>query len=124
MRAQYERAASTPVAQGIEGLSLLTGLYLAVSPWIVGFNGATTIRTNNLITGLALAVLAFGFGSVYERTRGMSMAAAAIGVWTIIAPFVVAGNVDTKRIIISNAIAGGVAVLLGFATAAVGRMRR
>lgn len=124
LRARYERAAATPAAHAAEGLSLLTGLYLAVSPWVVGFNGMTTLRANNLILGIALAVLAVGFGSVYERTYGMGWAAAAIGVWTIIAPWVVSGNVDTTRTVVSNVITGAVAVVLGIATTAMGRMTK
>lgn len=32
-----ERVSTTPRAQAIETLALLTGLYLAASPWIAGF---------------------------------------------------------------------------------------
>ncbi len=51
MRARYEAAAETPVAQGVNGVIALTGLYLAASPWIVGFSGLTNLAINDLITG-------------------------------------------------------------------------
>jgi hypothetical protein len=76
LRARYAQASASPIAQAVEGLILLTGLYLAISPWIVGFFGTPSITVNNLVTGLAVAVLALGFGSVYERTYGMGWVAA------------------------------------------------
>ncbi|GAB2591393.1 SPW repeat protein [Streptomyces capparidis] len=126
MRAQYERAGATPSAQAVEGLSLLAGMYLAISPWVVGFNGGATntIAINNLIVGLAVAALAFSFGSIYERTHGMGMVAAALGAWTVVAPWVVSGPVDTTKIIVSNIITGALICLLGLTTMVLGRMGR
>ncbi len=121
MRSRFERATSTPRAQAIETLALLTGLYLAASPWIAGFNGLTTLAVCNLITGVAYALCLGGFGSAYERTHAMAWAACAIGVWTIVSPWVVAGNVDTTRSVVSNVIVGSVALLLGLAMAAMHR---
>lgn len=123
MRARHEQAVTTPQAQGIEAMSLVTGLYLAASPWIAGFNGFSTLAVNNLITGIAFALLMGGFGHAYERMHGMAWAAAAIGVWTIIAPWVVVGNVDTTRTIVNNVIVGAVCLLLALAAASAARAR-
>lgn len=72
-----ERTATTPQAQTIETMALLTGLYLAASPWIAGFNGLMTLAVNNLILGIAYAVLiSGGFGRAYERTHNMAGPAA------------------------------------------------
>lgn len=112
-----ERAATTHRAQAVEALALITGLYLAASPWIAGFNGPvfSTLAVNNLIAGIAYALLMGGFGHAYERTHGMAWAAALLGVWTIIAPWVVAGPVDTTRTIVNNVVVGAVALLLALA---------
>ena len=123
LRARYAQASARPAAQAAEGLSLLAGLYLAISPWVIGFSG-TTLTASNLITGIALAVLALGFGSAYERTYGMGWVAAAIGVWAIIAPWVVSGAPDTTKVVLSNVITGAVAVLLGLVTTVMGGMER
>ncbi|MER7576747.1 SPW repeat protein [Streptomyces sp. NPDC126514] len=122
MRAQHERAAITPRAQGIEALGVITGLYLAASPWIVGFNGLSTLAVTNLIAGIAYAMLMAGFGHAYERTHSMAWAAAALGAWTIVAPWVVAGDVDTTRTITNNVIVGVIACLLALAAAAGANM--
>jgi hypothetical protein len=124
LRGRYAEASAKPMAGLIEGLCLLTGLYLAISPWVVGFDGFTSLRVSNLVTGIALAILAMGFGSVLERTHGLGWVACAIGAWTIVAPWVVAGSADTTKTITNNAIVGGVAVLLGLATMGLGMMRR
>jgi hypothetical protein len=118
MRQRSERATTTPRAQAIEAMALITGVYLAASPWITGFNGLTTLAVNNLIAGIAYAALMGGFGHSYERTHAMAWAAAVIGVWTIIAPWVVSGNVSTTRTVVNNIIVGAVALLLALAASA------
>ena len=118
LQARHEKATANPLAQLVEGLSLLAGLYLAASPWINGFyNNFPSLTVVNLISGLAFALLATGIGSSYERTHGMSWAALGIGAWTIISPWVTAGNVDSRESVISNVITGGAMVLLALLTA-------
>ncbi|KPI20537.1 SPW repeat-containing protein [Actinobacteria bacterium OV450] len=121
LRARYDRAAATPRAQMVEALALITGLYLAASPWIVGFNAFTTLTVTNLLVGLAYMLLLGGLGTSYERTHSMAWAAAALGVWTCIAPWVVAGDVAHTRTITSNLITGAVATLLALAAASGAR---
>jgi hypothetical protein len=116
--ARAERAATTQQGQALEALAMVTGLYLAASPWIAGFNGFSTLAVNNLITGIAYAFLLSGFGHAYERTHARAWAAALLGVWTIVAPWVVAGNVDTTRTVVNNVIVGILGLLLALAAAA------
>jgi hypothetical protein len=122
MRARHdmaERVTSTPRAQAVETLAFLTGLYLAASPWIAGFNNLSAITVNNLIVGIAYALLmSGGFGRAYDRTHSMAWAACALGAWTIIAPWVVSGDVSTTRTIVNNVIVGVVGLLLGLAASA------
>ncbi|WP_229811900.1 SPW repeat protein [Streptosporangium pseudovulgare] len=120
MRARYDRATQTPVAQVVGGLTFLAGLYLAISPWVVGFSGRTTITVNNLVTGLAVAALAVGFASAYGRTRGVAWVTPIIGLWTIIAPWVVSPHSEPASVIVSNVIVGVVLLLCGLAEIAIG----
>ncbi|MBY8878935.1 SPW repeat protein [Actinacidiphila acidipaludis] len=124
LRNRYAAVSETPVSGLVEGLCLLTGLYLAISPWVVGFQGFAGLRVSNLITGIALAVLGMGYGSVLERTHNLGWVACAIGVWTIIAPWCVAGQPSFFKVILSNAIVGGVACALGLATMGMGFMAK
>jgi hypothetical protein len=117
-----ERATSSPRGQAIETLALLTGLYLAASPWIAGFSNLSTLAVTNLLTGLAYAVLmSGGFGRAYERTHSMAWAACGLGLWAIVAPWVVAGDVSTTRTIVNNIITGALALLLALAASAAAR---
>jgi SPW repeat len=124
LRARYESSSTRAGVQGAEALGILTGLYLAASPWIAGFNGFSTLAVNNLITGIGYAMLMAGFGSAYERTHAMAWAATLIGAWTCISPWAVSGSVHTTRTIASNCITGGVAILLGLMVVGVAGMGR
>lgn len=107
----------TLVGQATAGLTFLTGLYLAISPWVTGFTGGSTLAANvaasNLVTGLALAVLALGYVTAPDRTRGLVFAAPLIGVWSILAPWAVSGGSPSDAMILNNVIVGAVAVLVG-----------
>jgi hypothetical protein len=121
LRAASESATARPAAQATECLRLLAGLYLAISPWIVGFHTtAPALTANNLITGLALVALSLGFGPAFERTHAMSMAAALIGVWTIIAQWVIQASPTGTGIIASNTATGAAVLILALATIAQG----
>ncbi len=123
LRAKYELAAEAPAAKAVAGLTFLTGLYLAISPFVVGFNRFATLTGNNLIVGIALAMLALGFASAYGRTHGITWVAPLIGVWTIIAPWVVSGDVASTATIWNNVVTGAVAVLLGLGAMFLGGSR-
>ena len=123
LREHYERVTSTPTAQGIEALAVLAGLFLAISPWVVGFTNFSTLTVNNLVLGLAFAALMGGYGTAYERTHARAWAATLIGVWCMIAPWVVSGNVDIRRTITTNLITGGIMLLLGLAAISMAGMK-
>lgn len=114
-RSRYEEAAATPVAQVTDGLTVLAGLYLALSPWIVGFNGVPAVATNNLIMGLVVAGLGIGFASMYGRLHGLAWLTPVLGVWTIISQWVMSAAIATTSIVVSNVIAGAIILVLGLA---------
>jgi hypothetical protein len=124
LRARYDRAAETMSAHAVDGLTFMSGLYLAISPWVVGFNGRTTLTVNNLLTGIAVTLLAVGLASAYGRTHGVAWVTPLIGVWTIIAPWVVSGNPVTTSMILSNVITGAAIVVFGLAATAMGMLLR
>jgi hypothetical protein len=120
LRLRYESAAETPVAQLVDGLTFLAGLYAAVSPWVLGFNNFTTLTANNLIIGIALALLAVGFASAYGRTHGLAWTAPILGLWLIISPLVVRGDVTTTSTVLNNVLVGAAVVVLGLAATTFG----
>ena len=120
LRQRYERAGESPVTQATAGLTMLTGLWLAISPWMLGFNaGFASLAVSNLITGLALTLLGLASGAAYSRTHGMVWVVALLGVWAIITPWIAAGAVATTGTIVSNVITGGAAIVLGLAATGI-----
>ncbi|MGI8306590.1 SPW repeat protein [Saccharopolyspora hattusasensis] len=117
LRSRYEHIAETPIAQAAYGLMVLAGLYVALSPWIVGFAGMSPLAVNNLIIGLTVAGLAVGYASAFGRLHGVAWLVPVLGVWTIIAEWVMSGAVATMPVVISNVVSGAIVVLLGIAAA-------
>jgi hypothetical protein len=113
MRVRYEQIAETPMVQVADGLAFLSGLYLAMSPWVVGFTDHSALTMANLFVGITVALLAIGFASAFGRTHGIVWVAPLLGVWTIVAPWVVAdAGAPATAAIFSNVIVGALIVLL------------
>jgi SPW repeat len=113
MRARYARVLSGRGEVAVDGLVTIAGLYCAISPWVIHFSGTRTdLMINNLILGIAVALIGVGLSMAPERMRGMSLAMAAIGVWLIISPWVVTRS-PTVGMISNNVVTGAVICLLG-----------
>ncbi|MGW5076632.1 SPW repeat protein [Rhodococcus sp. NPDC004095] len=123
LRDKYDQAAGDPLAQTNEGLLMLAGLYMAASPWVIGFSGTTTLMMSNLIAGLATAVFAFGLASAFGRLHGVTFTLPVLGVWMIISPWVVTGVSTTTGMIWSNVVCGAVVLVLGLGLMGIGFMR-
>ncbi|GAA4200509.1 hypothetical protein GCM10022252_53820 [Streptosporangium oxazolinicum] len=121
MRERYERAGSSSIAQVIDGLGLLAGLYLAISPWVVGFNNLPRLSVSNIVTGIAVAAMAIALASAYGRTYGISWVVPVIGIWTIVSPWITGSA--TRGSIWNNVVTGIVILLLGLGAVAVGSKR-
>ncbi len=113
LRASYERAAESVSAHVAFGLTLLTGLYVAASPWIVGFSATRQLARCDLIAGIAVAILAYGFATALDRTHGMTWTVPVLGVWLIVSPWILQGITRTTGMVWSHVIAGAVLTFLG-----------
>ncbi|MEV1009035.1 SPW repeat protein [Streptomyces sp. NPDC049881] len=118
MRERYSRVMGGRDVVFVDGPVFLAGLYAAISPWILHFHNAhPDLTVNNLVLGIAVAVLALGLSRAPDRMYGLSHALILIGAWLIVAPWVMGSNLDAG-IIVSNIIVGGLIALLGLASAA------
>ncbi|HTX97196.1 MAG TPA: SPW repeat protein [Mycobacterium sp.] len=113
LRARYERVAESTSAHVTFGLALLTGLYVAASPWIVGFNAARSLPTCDLIVGIAVAFLAYGFATALDRAHGMTWTLPVLGGWVIVSPWILPDSSPGAGMIWSNVVAGALLTLLG-----------
>lgn len=124
LRASYERAAESMSSHVTFGLTFLAGLYMAASPWIVGFNAAGQLARCNLFAGIAVAVLAYGFASALDRTHGMTWTLPVLGVWLIFSPWILPGMMVPAGMAWSNVIAGALVAGLGFTATYFGMRTR
>ncbi|WP_225825410.1 SPW repeat protein [Streptomyces naphthomycinicus] len=113
MRERYDRVLGGRDVALVDGPVFLLGLYCAASPWIVHYMASQpALTTHNLIMGIAIALLALGFTRAPERMYGLSWAMCALGIWMIIAPWVVGRGPDAG-VIINNIVIGALALALG-----------
>jgi uncharacterized membrane protein len=120
LRMKYEQASETGVAHIINGLGVMAGLFLAISPWVVGFQALTPLAITNLLTGLVLVALAFGLATAYGRLHGLAWVVPFLGAWTFVAPWVIRGGVDTNPAVTTNIAIGAVCFVLGLTTMYLG----
>jgi hypothetical protein len=113
LRAKYERVAESMSAHVTFGLALLTGLYVAASPWIVGFSATGSLATSDLIVGIAVAFLSYGFATALDRAHGMTWTLPVLGMWAIVSPWVLPGFTATAGMIWSNVVAGALLTFVG-----------
>ncbi|MFK0137457.1 SPW repeat protein [Streptomyces murinus] len=118
MRERYDRMLGGRDVALVDGPVFLLGLYCAASPWILHYTASQpALMTHNLIMGIAIGLLALGFTRAPERMYGLSWAMCALGVWMIIAPWIV-GSAPDIGVIINNVVIGALALLLGIVCAA------
>lgn len=111
--ARFDQSPQTPQAMLLYGLVFLTGLYIAISPWVVQFSASRpAVTASNLIVGLALAVLAL-FASSFDRARTIVWVTPLLGVWIIVSQWVIIGSGSTAGVDWNNVVAGAVGALLG-----------
>ncbi|WP_043263105.1 SPW repeat protein [Streptomyces sp. CT34] len=117
MRERYARLVSGRQAAALDGIVLLTGMYAAISPWVVHFHATSPeLTVNNLVIGLVLAVIGLGLIRAPERMYQLTWTCAVIGVWLVISPWVVtAGHSASAGLIWNNVWIGAVTLALGLA---------
>lgn len=120
MRERYERISASPPTVITDGLLLLAGLWLAISPFVVHFRDvAPNVAQSNLIAGLVVAAVGLGLSMTPRSMLRLSWATALIGVWVIVSPWAIQHSSVPTGIIVNNVITGGVITLLGLAGAGI-----
>ncbi|WP_197938416.1 SPW repeat protein [Phytohabitans flavus] len=118
MRDRYERMTDSSPASIVDGLVLLAGAWLAISPWVVHFDTTTPdLRISNLILGLIVAAIGLGLTIVPRRIFRLSWAVFVIGAWVVVSPWVIQQSSVPVGNWLNNVITGGVTALLGIAAA-------
>lgn len=121
MRERYARVMNGRRAVTVDGVIMLAGVYLAISPWVVHVNAASpSIAVISLVLGLVVVMLGTGLAVIPERMARLAWTCIPIGVFAVIAPWVVtAGNNATKPMIWSNASVGGALFVCGLVSVGI-----
>src|SRR5947208_1991704 len=99
-----------------EGLVLLSGLYLIIMPWLVGYGDLAQLVLSDMIVGLALSLLAVGHAVAFDRLRALSWVMPALGLWAVLSPLAIYSQSNpqpTTTAWLHNSIGGGVALIAG-----------
>jgi hypothetical protein len=97
-------------------LNMLAGIWLIVSPWILGFAGLGVPFWDSLLVGVAVAVLA----AMRLRTptvTGLSWINFFLGIWLIISPFVLGFTIASAAMCNDIALGIWVSIFGGLALA-------
>jgi len=88
--ARLEPAAPGPMAReeiaGASGLNVLAGIWLIISPFVLGYTGADA-TWNPIVFGAIVGVLALARAGGAYRAEALSWINMAIGVWLFISAF-------------------------------------
>jgi SPW repeat-containing protein len=124
MRTRYNRILGGHDVALMDAPVYLIGLLCAVSPWIVHFTTTQpALVIHNVIIGIAIALLGWGFANAPHRMYGLSWAMPVIGTWLIISSWLVGTHPD-RGVIALNATLGGLTILMGLLCAAVAAKAR
>lgn len=124
LRERYETASETMAGQLIGGTTFLAGLYLAVSPWVVGFDGQRPLAVVDLVVGVGIALLGMGAAAAFDRMHRLAWTIPVLGICALAAPWVVrSGDLARTDNEWSNALAGAVLILAGLAACAMALSR-
>lgn len=125
LQRQFGSSLSSPSTVLGDGLMALAGVWVAISPWVLGFSlTSPAMRNHDLIIGLVVAAIGLGVTGFAERGGGLSWVAVPLGVWLILATWIVPSIGPGAGLIWSHVVAGAVMVLTGASVAGLAFMSK
>ncbi|MGH3318947.1 MAG: SPW repeat protein [Streptosporangiaceae bacterium] len=105
-------------AQGLTLVTLLIGVWMAISPWILDV-AAASATPNNLIIGIAVGVFALVAMAGLRGFSQLQWANVALGGWLIASPFALAAtSLAPAALFVNNIVSGAVILVLSAAASA------
>jgi uncharacterized membrane protein HdeD (DUF308 family) len=103
-------------------LNVIMGIWLIISPWVVGFAGQTAAFWNSFLAGIAVLLVALIAGRSFKSSP--SWWNVALAVWLIVSPWVVgfsSQEAATANSVVPGIIVGILALTAALAKSAPGR---
>lgn len=106
------------------GLSIIAGLWLLISPFILGYSDRTNAVWDDVILGIAIAIIAALRLWWFSDMAWLSWLNLILGAWVVISPWVL-GFSDQSTAMADNVIVGVIVFILSgwAAMTAPGRVR-
>jgi hypothetical protein len=103
-------AAHRAQVQTASGLDVLAGIWLIISPFIIGYGALSGATTNDVILGIVIGILAaIRFFGAYEAAF-ISWINVILGIWVLISPWVL--GYSTNNGALANNIVMGIIVII------------
>lgn len=88
-------------------LNVLLGAWLALSPWVLGYQGLTAPTANGVVVGLAL--MAAALGAIFMPRAWEELTEGLLGLWMIASPWILGFSLQMDAM--RNAVVSGIVVL-------------
>ena len=88
--------------------NFVLGMWLALSPWALGYQGDTTAMSSAVIAGVVL--MAVALGAIFVPRAWEEWTQALIGLFVIASPWLL--GFDDQQTVMRNAVLTGIAVVL------------
>ena len=112
----YGQPGGTPPAAqaGVaSGLNLLLGMWIVISPWVLGYSQAPDAVWNAVVVGTAIAILALIRTASPLQFEGLSWVNFVLGGWLIVSPLVLSyERLDSVTALTANNVIVGLLVLI------------
>jgi hypothetical protein len=69
------------------GINIVAGLWLIIAPFVLGYAAVQAAVWNDIVIGVAVAIMAIVRVTQPARYEGLSWVNVVLGVWLILAPF-------------------------------------
>lgn len=94
----------------ITWINLILGIWMIISPFLIGYSVSYVPTGNNIVLGVLLIASSWWILAALMQTTGMSWFQVLCGIWLIIAPFVL--NYRAMSQAMSNDVIVGIIVLI------------
>jgi hypothetical protein len=84
-------------AKTASGINILAGLWLIIAPFLLGYSDLIEPTWNDILVGVAVVIVAGVKMSKPLSAAGISWVNVILGVWLIVAPFVLAYEAQNAR---------------------------
>lgn len=99
-------------------ISLIAGIWLAVSPWVLAYQAETRPAFNAVVAGALIALIAFY--ALFEVFAWQEWANLLLGVWLIVSPWLL-GFSAMQTVMLNAVIVGALVAAMAFWTLATDR---